>query len=1079
MNAARSCSPARRRTFPGLAWRLSALGLTLFVVMPLVGCGGDDGKHQARYAKDKAAREPHSPRDVHFGDKDKDKDHDKDKDKDKDGRFDREKASDEAPGTGGRRANGQTPDKPRAKAKAPVVWKRDASRRTFAQVYVGDRNTLELVSLHVSVSIDGPRARTLVDHVFRNPHNQQLEGTFEYPLPAGASPSYYAMFLGASRDAPPPRWKPRGNTPALPEFLAPAQLVKRIDTADWGRLQEARVVAQEKAREAYEEVTRRRVDPAVLEHAGGNTFRGRVFPIQPKGYNRVVLAYEETLPLAGSQMVHRFDLPGCKLTELRFSLQADARECKSPALEPAGAAKKVEDGRVTFTRVWENTTPKGELLFRCTPAEPRVQAASGRAGERGPCYLYARLRPDLPKVAREEPFAAHAVFLLDTSLSEHSARFDLSMRLLRAILEADPEIKSFNVLAFNAAPVWVNPRGWLPNTREGRDRVFALLDGIVLEGATDLSAALEKLADPGFPVARGTPLHCFLLSDGHLTWGETDVPILVGRFRARCPFPTRWHCYRTGLGEESAELFDALSRDGGGVHPCYGPDEVAAVAAAHRRQCLLVDRVRFQGGPEATEVLVAGRRTAVHPGGELIVAARLATPGQTTIVLEGRFQGEKVTRSFPVEVSGEGDLGPRAWGEVAVASLLALNDPNLDRIAVAYCQEFGIASRVASFLVLENADDYKRLNLEQERGRVVQGDLGQFLDDSWAALGKERPPRDAFARLLNQVDDRTKLLSGPGGAHVKDLLDSLGADDFALPAARLEGALLLARDAHGPYLARRKKDRRDVHTYLAEARRRADRGDIPGAVRVLSTIVEEHPGRGDALRLVGYRLLELDQPAHAAGLFRRVLQRRPFEAHSYRDLARALDDAGNPALAALLYEAVLAGNWHGRFGSALKVVSREEYAGLLGRAARDSKRKEGLRRHFEKRRRALAADASPADLRVTIAWNTDATDVDLWVIEPGGNKVFYGNKRGRNGSELSEDLREGYGPERYRVGEALRGEYEVIVHYFAANPNLLGGETHVSVVVTRHAGTAREQVRRHTVILRRAGEHVSVCKVKF
>src|SRR5581483_7835709 len=50
--------------------------------------------------------------------------------------------------------------------KPPQVWKPSA-RPTFARVYVGDGNALELVSLHVTVAVEGPRARTLVDHVFR------------------------------------------------------------------------------------------------------------------------------------------------------------------------------------------------------------------------------------------------------------------------------------------------------------------------------------------------------------------------------------------------------------------------------------------------------------------------------------------------------------------------------------------------------------------------------------------------------------------------------------------------------------------------------------------------------------------------------------------------------------------------------------------------------------------------------------------------------------------------------------------------------------------------------------------------
>src|SRR6185312_6726953 len=167
--------------------------------------------------------------------------------------------------------------------KEPRVCHRDRSRPTFARVCVGNGNSLERVSLQVSVTLDGPRARTVVDHIFRNPHNQQLEGTFEYPLPSGASPSYFAMFLGQTRDTVPTRFNRRGENAPLPQTalarLTPAELVKQVDTNDWGRLQEARIVSKEKALETYEEVVRGRIDPALLEYASGNTFSGRVFPI--------------------------------------------------------------------------------------------------------------------------------------------------------------------------------------------------------------------------------------------------------------------------------------------------------------------------------------------------------------------------------------------------------------------------------------------------------------------------------------------------------------------------------------------------------------------------------------------------------------------------------------------------------------------------------------------------------------------------------------------------------------------------------------------------------------------------------
>jgi hypothetical protein len=456
--------------------------------------------------------------------------------------------------------------------KAPRVWHRDRAQPTVARVYVGDGNALELVSLHVSVTVEGPRARTVVDHVFRNPNDRQLEGTFEYPLPAGASPSYFAMFLGQTRDTAPPRFGRRGNDPALPKGalarMTPNELVRQVDATDWGRLQEARVVAKDKALETYEDVVRGRVDPALLEYAGGNTFTGRVFPIPPRGYKRVLLAYEELLPITGDRMLYRFALPGRTLAEMRFTLQADAGECRQPILRPEGARMEEGGGQLLFTRTWTNEKPEGEMLFACTPASPRMQAVSGRQGDNGPHYVYARLRPDLPTVEKPAPFASHAVFLLDTSLSEHPDRFAVNLQLMRKILESDPDLQQFNVLAFSVGSAWLEPKGWLPNTKEGREKAFALLDGIVLEGATDLSAALERLTHPGFDLAEGTPLNCFLLSDGNVTWGAVDAAALVARFERRYPFPTRFHCYRTGIGAENTELFEALTRKGGGVFNC-------------------------------------------------------------------------------------------------------------------------------------------------------------------------------------------------------------------------------------------------------------------------------------------------------------------------------------------------------------------------------------------------------------------------------------------------------------------------------------------------------------------------------
>jgi hypothetical protein len=478
-------------------------------------------------------------------------------------------------------------------------------------------------------------------------------------------------------------------------------------------------------------------------------------------------------------------------------------------------------------------------------------------------------------------------------------------------------------------------------------------------------------------------------------------------------------------------------------------------------------------------VLVAGRRAAVYPGGELVVAARVNGAGTTTVVVEGTFQGRKVVEEFPVQVSSGGELAPRAWGEVAVASLLALNEPRFDPLVTAYCQQFGIVSRVASFLVLENEADYKRLNLEEERGKTLAGDLGKFLTEMWGERGQDIPARRALEQLLTQVTPRLRLREGADGQLLSQLLALLTDKDCEPPHAELNGALLTRAEVPAAYLEQRQHDRRDLAPYLAEARRRAEKGDVDGAVRVLSSIIEEHPGRTDAQRLVGYRLLDLKQPAQAARLFEQVRQQRPFEPHSYRDLAHALEESGRHALAAVNYEVVLAGHWHNRFGTDLQGVAQEEYARMMQDAIRRRAVGRELLDYFGNRLEKMTAPQPRSDLRVTITWNTDATDVDLWVIEPDGTKCFYQQQRTKNGGQLSQDQTRGYGPERYQIARAPRGVFRVVVHYFSVNPNLLGGETHVQVVVTQNAGSPEETVQRHTVILKRHGEEVEVCKVEF
>src|SRR5262249_37606863 len=147
----------------------------------------------------------------------------------------------------------------------------------------------------------------------------------------------------------------------------------------------------------------------------------------------------------------------------------------------------------------------------------------------------------------------------------------------------------------------------------------------------------------------------------------------------------------------------------------------------------------------------------------------------------------------------------------------------------------------------ENENDYKRLNLEEERGKTVSGDLASYLDGLWVNLGKPLSERAVFERFLAKTADKVKLYEGADGKHVKKLLSLLEESDFELPHMGAAAPLPDVKSVPSSYLSARKKDPRDVGVYIAEAKRRSEQKDEIGAARALSCVVEQYPGRADAL----------------------------------------------------------------------------------------------------------------------------------------------------------------------------------------------------------------------------------------
>jgi uncharacterized protein YfaP (DUF2135 family) len=119
----------------------------------------------------------------------------------------------------------------------------------------------------------------------------------------------------------------------------------------------------------------------------------------------------------------------------------------------------------------------------------------------------------------------------------------------------------------------------------------------------------------------------------------------------------------------------------------------------------------------------------------------------------------------------------------------------------------------------------------------------------------------------------------------------------------------------------------------------------------------------------------------------------------------------------------------------------------------------------------------PLDLRVVLSWDSDNSDMDLWVTDPDGEKCFYSNRLTRQGGLISSDFTGGYGPEEFVLRDAKPGRYRVEAHYFGDRQQVVTGATTLAMTLSTGWSTARQQDQ--SVTLRLSGRDESVLVGEF
>jgi hypothetical protein len=263
--------------------------------------------------------------------------------------------------------------------------------------------------------------------------------------------------------------------------------------------------------------------------------------------------------------------------------------------------------------------------------------------------------------------------------------------------------------------------------------------------------------------------------------------------------------------------------------------------------------------------------------------------------------------------------------------------------------------------------------------------------------------------------------------------------------------------AYAAYLAQRKEHASPAF-FLDCAGFFLQAGEKALGVRVLTNLAELRIDHAALLRVMAWRLGEAGELDLAVDVLERVLRLRPEEPQSRRDLALVLADRAEPRnrpedatrAVALLWE-VGRQSWE-RFPD-MEMVALMELNRVLARAERRGWSQVVRAEQVDPRVRRLL----DVDLRISLSWDQDLTDVDLHVFEPTGEHASYSHRQTRIGGLVSHDVTDGYGPEEYTVRRATPGAYAVKAHYYGSRQQALIGPATLTATVYTNWGRLDEK----------------------
>src|SRR5437867_580308 len=574
------------------------------------------------------------------------------------------------------------------------------------------RGAIQKVRSAVQVAVTGRFARVTVEEWFRNTGPVMDEASYLYPLPGETVFSEFSLW--------------QGDRELKGEPMDAAQ-----------------------ARAIYEEIVRRKRDPALIELAGHGLLRARVFPIGPGETRKITLRYTQMLDRVGDAWRFRYTAGtgAGAAAPSSFRMQVDsAARFGDPYSPTHRLSTNRSDNRIELTLA--DTTPRGDLQLFLPLARNLVGMSlitSQALGEDGFfMLLLAPGRAETAAVRRD------LVAVLDVSGSMSGDKLDQAKTALVQLLGTLRSGDRFRVVTFGSG-VRRYTAGWTDVSADDVRAAQEWVRRLDTDGGTNIAGALtEAFAES--PAEGGLGVVVFL-TDGMATVGETNPERIADQAeRGRGPF----RVFAFGIGYDvNTYLLDRLTERARGVTEYIQPggdiEQAVGSLAAKVASPVLMDLAVRADGVELYD-LQPQRLPDLFAGDELVVFGRYRGAGreERSVTVIGRRGGHEERFStaarFGSEQSGA-DYIQQLWAARkagALSSEIRLHGPNpeivseLKRLALRY----GILTEYTSYLVQEPNQVANNRQMREFRAPAPEAQAGADAIErspSWRS-----PPRSSL-----------------------------------------------------------------------------------------------------------------------------------------------------------------------------------------------------------------------------------------------------------------------------------------------------------------------------------------------